>query len=117
MMPTRWCIALYEGEAAPLIEAAFPGTTPTAKVDRDKLAARVLGDSAALTRLEAIVHPLVARRRERVSRRGAGARRAGRAARHSAPVRDRRRASLRRGRRGVGAGRDAARAACSSGRA
>jgi dephospho-CoA kinase len=50
---------LYEGEAAAAIEAAFPGTTAGGKVDRDKLAARVLGDSAALKRLEAIVHPLV----------------------------------------------------------
>ena len=50
---------LYDGEAAPAIEAAFPGTTAGGKVDRDKLAARVLGDGAALKRLEAIVHPLV----------------------------------------------------------
>ncbi|HEY7665677.1 MAG TPA: dephospho-CoA kinase [Xanthobacteraceae bacterium] len=50
---------LYEGEAAAAIEAAFPGTTTARKVDRDKLAARVLGDPAALKRLEAIVHPLV----------------------------------------------------------
>ena len=50
---------LYEGEAAAAIEAAFPGTTAGGKVDRDKLAARVLGDGAALKRLEAIVHPLV----------------------------------------------------------
>jgi dephospho-CoA kinase len=50
---------LYDGEAAPAIEAAFPGTTAGGKVDRDKLSARVLGDSAALKRLEAIVHPLV----------------------------------------------------------
>jgi len=50
---------LYEGQAAAAIEAAFPGTTAGGKVDRDKLAARVLGDSAALKRLEAIVHPLV----------------------------------------------------------
>jgi dephospho-CoA kinase len=52
---------LYEGAAAPLIEAAFPGTTAAGKVDRDKLAQRVLGDSAALEKLEAIVHPLVRR--------------------------------------------------------
>jgi dephospho-CoA kinase len=51
--------ALYEGEATPLIEQAFPGTTAAGKVDRTKLAARVLGDAAALARLEAIVHPLV----------------------------------------------------------
>jgi dephospho-CoA kinase len=50
---------LYDGEAAPAIEAAFPGTTAGGKVDRDRLAACVLGDSAALKRLEAIVHPLV----------------------------------------------------------
>jgi dephospho-CoA kinase len=52
---------LYESAAAPLIEAAFPGTTAAGKVDRDKLAQKVLGDSAALERLEAIVHPLVRR--------------------------------------------------------
>src|SRR6476659_6016024 len=50
---------LYEGEAAPAIEAAFPGTTVGGKVDRAKLAARVLGDKAALRQLEAVVHPLV----------------------------------------------------------
>jgi dephospho-CoA kinase len=50
---------LYEGEAAAAIEAAFPGTTVAGKVDRSKLAARVLDDPAALRRLEAIVHPLV----------------------------------------------------------
>jgi dephospho-CoA kinase len=50
---------LYEGEAVAAIEAAFPGTTGAGKVDRNKLAARVLGDAAALQRLEAIVHPLV----------------------------------------------------------
>jgi dephospho-CoA kinase len=50
---------LYEGEAVNAIEAAFPGTTADGKVDRNKLAARVLGDAAALQRLEAIVHPIV----------------------------------------------------------
>ena len=50
---------LYEGEAAAAIEAAFPGTTTAGKVDREKLAARVLDDIGALKRLEAIVHPLV----------------------------------------------------------
>src|SRR5689334_5276718 len=51
--------ALYEGEAAPLIEKAFPGTTAAGKVDRDKLAQRVLNDATAIAKLEAIVHPLV----------------------------------------------------------
>jgi len=50
---------LYEGEAASAIEAAFPGTTRSGKVDRTKLAARVLEDPAAIRRLEAIIHPLV----------------------------------------------------------
>jgi dephospho-CoA kinase len=57
---------LYEGEAAAAIEAAFPGTTGEGKVDRNKLAARVLGDGAALKQLEAIVHPLVQRAEERL---------------------------------------------------
>jgi dephospho-CoA kinase len=55
---------LYAGDAAPLIEAAFPGTTRDGTVDRGRLAERVIGDSAALRRLEAIVHPLVRRAEE-----------------------------------------------------
>lgn len=51
--------ALYEGEAVPAIEQAFPGSTSGGKVDRAKLASLVLNDPAALARLEAIVHPLV----------------------------------------------------------
>jgi dephospho-CoA kinase len=50
---------LYEGAAVPLIEEAFPGTTHSGRVDREKLARHVVGDAAALKRLEAIVHPLV----------------------------------------------------------
>jgi dephospho-CoA kinase len=50
---------LYEGEAVPVIEAAFPGTTVDGKVDRARLGARVLRETGALARLEAIVHPLV----------------------------------------------------------
>lgn len=50
---------LYAGKAAPLVEAAFPGTTVSGAVDRTKLAGHVLGDAAALKRLEAIIHPLV----------------------------------------------------------
>ena len=56
---------LYEGEATSAIEAAFPGTTANGKVDRDRLAKSVLGDAAAIKRLEAIVHPRVAGARER----------------------------------------------------
>jgi dephospho-CoA kinase len=50
---------LYEGEAVPAIEAAFPGVTAGGKVDREKLSAQVLGRPDAFKRLEAIVHPLV----------------------------------------------------------
>ena len=56
--------AFYRGEAAPLIEAAFPGTTRDGVVDRALLGARVLDDLAALARLEAIMHPLVAASRD-----------------------------------------------------
>jgi dephospho-CoA kinase len=56
---------LYEGEATPLIEVAFPGTTSGGTVDRTKLGQRVLGDAAAIKRLEQIVHPLVTAARER----------------------------------------------------
>jgi dephospho-CoA kinase len=50
---------LYAGEAVTPIEAVFPGTTAAGKVDRDKLGERVLGDPAAMRKLEQIVHPLV----------------------------------------------------------
>jgi dephospho-CoA kinase len=50
---------LYEGAAAPAIEAAFPGTTAAGRVDRTRLAQQVLDDPEALRRLEALVHPLV----------------------------------------------------------
>lgn len=56
--------ALYEGEAVPLVERAFPGATADGKVDRNKLATMVLGDDAALAKLQAIVHPLVAAARD-----------------------------------------------------
>jgi len=50
---------IYEGEAVPAIEAAFPGTTADGKVDRAKLAAKVVHDPAAMMQLEAIVHPML----------------------------------------------------------
>lgn len=50
---------LYAGKAAPLIEAAFPGTVKDGVVDRALLGARILGDAAALKTVERIVHPLV----------------------------------------------------------
>ena len=56
---------LYEGEAAPAIEAAFPGTTAGAKVDRQKLSARVVHDPAAMKQLEQIVHPMLGASRQK----------------------------------------------------
>ncbi len=50
---------LYAGRAAPIIEAAFPGTVADGMVDRQKLGAAVIGNDAAMKKLEAIVHPLV----------------------------------------------------------
>lgn len=51
--------ALYRGEAVPLIEAAFPGTTSQDGVDRPLLAKALGRNADAFRRLEAIVHPLV----------------------------------------------------------
>jgi dephospho-CoA kinase len=56
--------ALYAGEAAPLIAAAFPGTVRDGVVDRPLLSAAVLGKPDAIARLERIVHPLVADARD-----------------------------------------------------
>jgi dephospho-CoA kinase len=50
---------IYEGEAAPAIEAAFPGKTAGGKVDRAKLSAKVVHDPAAIKQLEQIVHPML----------------------------------------------------------
>ena len=50
---------LYEGEAAPAIEAAFPGVTVNGKVDRDKLSAHLAAHPGDFKKLEALVHPLV----------------------------------------------------------
>jgi dephospho-CoA kinase len=56
---------IYEGEAAPAIEAAFPGTTADGKVDRNKLSAKVVHDPAAMKRLEQIVHPMLGASRQK----------------------------------------------------
>jgi dephospho-CoA kinase len=50
---------VYQGEAVPAIEAAFPGTTADGKVDRARLSAKVVHDPAAIQRLEQIVHPML----------------------------------------------------------
>ena len=65
------------GRAVKAIEAAFPGTTANGAVDRTALRQAVLGNRAALTRLEHLLHPMVeAEERAFVGR----ARRAGRQA-------------------------------------
>lgn len=58
--------ALYGqgGAAVPLVEDAFPGTAVDGAIDRVRLGQVVLGDPAALKRLESIVHPLVRRDEE-----------------------------------------------------
>ncbi|ASP35167.1 dephospho-CoA kinase [Labrenzia sp. VG12] len=50
---------LYAGRAAPLVEAAFPGTVRDGRVDRQLLSPHVLGQPEAMKKLESIVHPLV----------------------------------------------------------
>lgn len=47
------------------VEAAFPGTTGADGVDRAALSQAVLGDTAAIAKLEAIIHPAVAHSRQR----------------------------------------------------
>jgi dephospho-CoA kinase len=47
------------GAAVAPVEAEFPGVTVDGAIDRGRLSERVLGDPAALTRLNAIVWPLM----------------------------------------------------------
>jgi dephospho-CoA kinase len=51
------------GAAVEPLEAAFPGVTRDGAVDREALRLRVLGDDAAMTRLNSVVHPLLGRDR------------------------------------------------------
>ena len=55
---------LYEGEAAPLIEAAFPGAAPDGVVDRRLLSEQLMAAPDGFARLEAIIHPLVREREQ-----------------------------------------------------
>lgn len=50
---------LYRAEAVAQIEAAFPGTTVSGVVDREKLGDILRKNPANFRRLEEIVHPLV----------------------------------------------------------
>ena len=55
---------LYEGDAAPAIEAAFPGSTRDGKVDRTALSQHIVGNAEKLKFLENIVHPMVGTMRD-----------------------------------------------------
>lgn len=50
---------LYDAEAVPLIEKAFPGTTSASGVDRNRLSEVLTSQPERFAELEAIVHPLV----------------------------------------------------------
>jgi dephospho-CoA kinase len=50
---------LYEGEAVAPVEVAFPGVAVDGKIDRTKLAEKLVGNPEAIKKLESIVHPLV----------------------------------------------------------
>ena len=52
-----------DGEAVAAIEREFPGTTSAMGIDRAALGTAVFDDDDAMKRLEAIIHPAVARRR------------------------------------------------------
>ncbi len=56
---------LYDGQAVPVVEALFPGTTMDGKVDRERLARQVVGKPEALKKLEEVIHPLVRRDADR----------------------------------------------------
>lgn len=56
--------ALYRAEAVGLIETAFPGTTVSGAVDRQKLGEVLRENLANFGKLEAIVHPLVRQKQE-----------------------------------------------------
>ena len=77
------------GALLPAIEAAFPGSTGPAGVDRPKLGAAVFGDAEALRRLERTHRPSRGSRRPCRLPRPARGRAAGRI-RHPAVVREER---------------------------
>lgn len=63
---------LYSAEAAPLIEAAFPGTAPDGVVDRQILSEKLMAAPEGFARLEAIIHPLVRAREQSFLKEAAG---------------------------------------------
>jgi dephospho-CoA kinase len=67
--------ALYEpgGAAVDAIAKAFPGSVKDGRVDRTELSRQLAADNTGFKRLEAIVHPLVAREQAQFLERSAGA--------------------------------------------
>lgn len=53
---------LYEGELVSPLEAEFPGVTKNGVIDRAILSKYVVGNEAAMKKLEALVHPAVQQR-------------------------------------------------------
>ncbi len=53
------------GRAIPALAAAFPGCVVAGRLDRAMLRRQVIGDDAALRRLEQIMHPLVREQQQR----------------------------------------------------
>ena len=84
--------SLYRGAAVAPVEAAFPGASRRGAIDRAAWPGACWATTAAIKRLEAIVHPLVRRRRGALPAERRSRQRAARRSRHPAAVRDRRRA-------------------------
>ncbi len=64
--------SLYRADAAPLIEAVFPGVVKGGVVDRKKLSQYVVGNEQQMKKLEAIIHPLVRREEQAFRKRVEG---------------------------------------------
>ncbi len=63
-----------DGQGVESVESAFPGVAVEGGIDRAALRERVFGDAVALTRLEAIIHPMVSDVRARFLARSASRR-------------------------------------------
>lgn len=50
---------LYEAEAVPILEKAFPGSTENNQVNREKLLSLLLKEEDGFKKLETLIHPLV----------------------------------------------------------
>ncbi|MGH1405377.1 MAG: dephospho-CoA kinase [Rhodomicrobiaceae bacterium] len=50
---------LYEDEAVPILEKAFPGSTENNQVNREKLLSLLLKEEDGFKKLETLIHPLV----------------------------------------------------------